>query len=86
MKLVIDIPERDYELACNYPDALIAVYAHYIKQGVPLPENQDDLLNQLKVARDKMGLIYTTDSDECAKALRTTLQLVDEVIKNNEHK
>jgi hypothetical protein len=36
MKVIIDIPENDYELACNHPDALIACYAHYIKAGVPL--------------------------------------------------
>lgn len=36
MKVVIDIPEDDYKLACNYPDALIACYAHYIKDGIPL--------------------------------------------------
>lgn len=35
MKLIIDIPERDYDLACKYPNALIATYAHYIKNGKP---------------------------------------------------
>lgn len=38
MKIVIDIPERDYDLACKYPDALIATYAHYIKDGTPYEE------------------------------------------------
>ena len=38
MKLIIDIPERDYDLACKYPNALIATYAHYIKDGTPYEE------------------------------------------------
>ena len=38
MKIVIKIPERDYHLACRYPDALIATYAHYIRNGTPLPK------------------------------------------------
>lgn len=38
MKIVIDIPERDYDLACKYPNALIATYAHYIKDGKPYEE------------------------------------------------
>ena len=45
MKVVIDIPENDYKLACNYPDALIACYAHYIKAGVPLPKKHGDLID-----------------------------------------
>ena len=45
MKVVIDIPEYDYKLACNYPDALIACYAHYIKAGVPLPKKHGDLID-----------------------------------------
>ena len=38
MKIIIDIPERDYDLACKYPNALIATYAHYIKDGIPYEE------------------------------------------------
>ena len=45
MKIVIDIPEDDYKLACNYPDALIACYAHYIKAGVPLPKKHGRLID-----------------------------------------
>jgi hypothetical protein len=45
MKVVIDIPENDYKLACNYPDALIACYAHYIKAGVPLPKKHGRLID-----------------------------------------
>ena len=40
MKIIIDIPENDYNLACNYPDALISCYAHYIKNGKSLPEGK----------------------------------------------
>lgn len=52
MKVVIDIPENDYKLACNYPDALIACYAHYIKAGVPLPKKHGRLVDadELKTA------------------------------------
>lgn len=37
MKIVIDISENDYWLACNYPETLISVYAQAIKNGTPLP-------------------------------------------------
>ena len=46
MKLVIDISENDYELACRWPDALIAVYAHAIKNGKPLPKGHGDLVDR----------------------------------------
>ena len=38
MKIVIDISENDYWLACNHPEALIGVYAQAIKNGTPLPK------------------------------------------------
>lgn len=44
MKVVIDIPEDDYKLACNYPNALIACYAHYIKEGIVLPNNHGRII------------------------------------------
>lgn len=43
MKIVIDIPEGDYELACKYPDAYIA--AHYVKNGTPLPKGHGRLID-----------------------------------------
>ena len=52
MKVVIDIPEDDYKLACNYPDALIACYAHYIKAGVPLPKKHGRLIDADKLELD----------------------------------
>ncbi len=43
IELVIKISKRDYDLACKYPDALIATYAHCIKNGTPLPKNHGRL-------------------------------------------
>ena len=48
MKVVIDIPENDYKLACNYPEALIDCYAHYIKNGTLLPEKHGRLIDAYK--------------------------------------
>ena len=45
MKVVIDITEQDYQLACKYPDALISVYAHAIKKGTPLPKGHGRLID-----------------------------------------
>lgn len=38
MHIVIDISKNVYEFACRYPDALLSVYAHAIKNGTPLPK------------------------------------------------
>ena len=46
IELVIKLPERDYDLACNYPDVLIATYAHYIKDGTPLPKGHGRLVDE----------------------------------------
>ena len=51
MKVVIDISENDYWLACNYPDALIAVYAHAIKKGTPLPKGHGNLKDENEIKR-----------------------------------
>ena len=45
MKVVIDISENDYWLACNHPDALISIYANYIKKGIPLPQKHGRLVD-----------------------------------------
>jgi hypothetical protein len=58
MKVVIDIPENDYKLACNYPDALIACYAHYIKAGVPLPKKHGRLIDA-----DELKTEFPKDTD-----------------------
>ncbi len=47
--LVIKIPERDYYLACKYPDALIATYSHYIKKGTPLPKGHGRKFEEIVV-------------------------------------
>ena len=49
IELVIKIPERDYYLACKYSDALIAAYAHYIKEGKPLPKGHGELIDRDKI-------------------------------------
>lgn len=54
MKVLIDIPENDYYLACKYPNALIATYAHYIKDGTVLPKGHGRLIDadeEIKYAR-----------------------------------
>ena len=48
MKIVIDIPERDYDLACKYPNALIATYAHYIKNGTPYEDKIEQITDLLE--------------------------------------
>lgn len=60
MRLVIDIPKSDYELACKYPDVLIATYAHYIKNGIPLPKGHgkigdlDAVMSEISTSVDEM--------------------------------
>lgn len=39
MKVLIDIPEQDYELVCNYPEVLFGSYAKFIKNGIVIPDN-----------------------------------------------
>lgn len=53
IELVIKIPERDYYLACKYPDALIATYAHYIKKGTPLPKGHGRILDEKDILDTK---------------------------------
>lgn len=63
MKVVIDITENDYWLACNYPDALISAYAHYIKKGIPLPEKHGKLIDADALIA-KYGDWYTEEGTE----------------------
>ena len=49
IELVIKISERDYDLACKYPDALIATYAHCIKNGTLLPKGHGRLIDADKL-------------------------------------
>jgi hypothetical protein len=63
MKVIIDIPEDDYKLACNHPDALITCYAHYIKAGVPLPKKHGRLIDADALLEDvrKNSVSYSAD-------------------------
>jgi len=45
MKVIIDITEQDYQLACKHPDILTSVYAHAIKKGTPLPKGYGRLID-----------------------------------------
>lgn len=63
MKVVIDIPKNDYWLACNYPEALISIYAHYIKKGVPLPKKHGRLVDADALIA-KCGDWYTEEGTE----------------------
>ena len=45
MKILIDISENDYWLACNHPETLIGVYAQAIKNGTPLPKRHGRLID-----------------------------------------
>ena len=71
MKVVIDIPENDYKLACNYPDALIACYAHYIKAGVPLHKKHGRLIDADALCEDllKRWSVAETRKEELIKAV-----------------
>ena len=57
MQVVIDISEQDYELACKWPDALIAVYAHAIKNGTPLPKGHGRLIDANELSERIQGFI-----------------------------
>ena len=61
MEIVIKIPERDYDLACNYPDALIATYAHYIKDGTLLPKGHGRLIDADDIDNHIVGSVDTRD-------------------------
>ena len=39
MRVVIEIPEQDYKLACKYPEVLFGSYGKSIKNGTVLPDN-----------------------------------------------
>ena len=45
MHIVIDISKNVYEFACRYPDALLSVYAHAIKNGTPLSKGHGRLID-----------------------------------------
>ena len=59
MKLVIDISKNVYEFACGYPDTLLSVYAHAIKNGTPLPKGHGRLVD--------VDLLSTTITEQYPK-------------------
>lgn len=63
MKVVIDITEQDYQLACKFPDALTSVYAYAIKNGTPLPKGHGDLIDACEEMRLMRSYDYDTDED-----------------------
>lgn len=78
MKVVIDIPEDDYKLACNHPDALIACYAHYIKAGVPLPKKHGRLIDYGWVVENVIKKLGIKDKQYLLQAEKALMILVDE--------
>ena len=57
MKVVIEISENDYWLACNHPETLIGVYAQAIKNGTPLPEGHGRVIDESKITKcEQIGL------------------------------
>ena len=63
MKIVIDITEQEYKLACKCPDS---VYAYAIKNGTPLPKGHGDLID----ACEEMRLMQSYDYDTYEDYLR----------------
>lgn len=78
MKVVIDIPEDDYKLACNYPDALIACYAHYIKEGTVLPNNHGRLIDYDWVVGNVIKKLGIKDKQYLLQAEKALMILVDD--------
>lgn len=52
MKIVIDIPEEEYKLACKYPEATYFLDAETIKKGTPLPKGHGRLKDIDKIISD----------------------------------
>lgn len=59
MKVVIDLSEDDYWLACNHPEALIDVYARAIKNGTPLTKKCGRLID-VDALEEKVEKHYKT--------------------------
>lgn len=76
MKVIIDIPEDDYKLACNYPDALIACYAHYIKEGTVLPNNHGRLIDADKLI-EKLSAGLDNPEELPVISIGTVMRMID---------
>ncbi len=77
MQVVIEISEQDYELACKWPDALIAVYAHAIKNGTPLLKGHGDLIDRNSILCGDCFCEQCGHTDECFKLLAPTIIKAD---------
>ena len=51
MRIVIEISEQDYELACNYPEVLFGSYGRAIANGTPLPKTHGRLIDAEEVIK-----------------------------------
>lgn len=76
MKIVIDMPENDYKLACNYPDALIGCYAHYIKEGMVLPNNHGRLIDADKLI-EKLSAGLDNPEELPVISIGTVMRMID---------
>lgn len=90
MKVVIDISENDYWLACNHPEALIGVYAQVIKNGTPLPkghgrlgdldELEKEMINGIKAGNYEEGYEQygnINNIDDCVDCVRNADTLIE---------
>lgn len=68
MKVVIDITEQDYQLACKHPDVLISVYAQAIKNGTPLPKGHGDLIDRQELINNGINKGFCDWYDEIKMA------------------
>lgn len=71
MKIVIDISENDYWLACNHPETLIGVYAQAIRNGTPLPKGHGELIDRSKIYK-----AIPAEEDNCT-GMGMTLEEMD---------
>ena len=49
IELVIKIPKEMYDIACNYPEMVLAGYSQCIKNGIVLPKGHGDLIDKSKI-------------------------------------
>ena len=61
IELVIKIPEKLYNMACNYPEMILAGYPQCIRNGTPLPKGHGELkdVNEIWRLYDYSDIDYT---------------------------
>ena len=91
--LLIEMPERDYNLAHDYPEALIGSYAEYIRNGTILKEKDlmafqckeddvDSLQESEAVSRDEVLMSLTgmiTDEDTIESILARCIRRINKL-------